>query len=312
MKEELVESEICVFCGTSNLKILIQAKALPDGVNVLKCRDCGLVFLESRSDVDELDPEETAYWDNEEQEKIYREDKIEEIFIREFESRLSTIEQYVHGTGKLLDVGCGVGHFLAASKKRGWTVQGLDISHAAQKAARQAYGLDVQVGTLENSALQTGSFDAVTLWDVIEHIRRPIENVRAANRLLRVGGILVMKTPNELSLFKQAVLAFYRLFGDRAAFLLKYLYYVPHYFSYSKRNMDILLDRCGFQAISYEADETPQEFAIEKINVHYKKDPKRSFVIALLPVASFLGRVFRRKNKMVVYARKVREVSERG
>ena len=74
--------------------------------------------------------------------------------------------------------------------------------------------------------------------------------------------------------------------------------------------MNILLNQCGFEVIRYETDETPQEFAAEKIEVHYKKDPRHSKVIALLPVARFFGRLFRQGNKMIIYAKKVREVPE--
>ena len=251
------KSEICIFCSTSDLEVLIPKRALPDGVDVLKCRNCHLVFLESRADVDKLDQEETVYWDDEEQKKIYLGDKIQEIFVKEFENRLAAIERYIRSKGKLLDVGCGVGHFLATAKRRGWAVKGLDISHAAQAAARQAYGLEVEVGTLEDSSLPRGNFDAITLWDVIEHIRRPIENLKAANRLLQIGGILAMKTPNESSLFKQFALLCYRFFGERGGFLLKYVYYIPHYFSYSRKTLDVLLRKCGFEAIQYEIDKTP-------------------------------------------------------
>ena len=310
MTQAVANSESCIFCGTSNLKILIPSKALPDGVNVLKCPNCELVFLESRARTNELDKEETVYWDDEEQKKIYFENKVQDLFVQEFEKRLSTIKKYVKGKGRLVDVGCGVGHFLAIAKQRGWTVQGIDISRAAQAAAREAYGLEVEVATLEKSSLERNSFDALTLWDVIEHIRRPIENLKAANRLLRMGGVLAMKTPNEAGLFKQFALSCYQLLGNRAAFLLKYVYYVPHYFSYSKKTMSILLDQCGFQVIQYQVDETPEEFATEKINVHYQKDPQRSKVIALLPVANFFARLFGKGNKIIVYARKVSEISE--
>ena len=57
----------------------------------------------------------------------------------------------------------------------------------------------------------------------------------------------------------------------------------------------------------YEKDVTPLEFGKEKIGLHYQKDPKKAFVIKLLPLASWLSRVLGRGNKMIVYARKVRE-----
>lgn len=307
MSTDLLAREACALCHTSRLEILIPRSVLPEQVHVLRCRDCGLVFLESRAGKDELDAEEDKYWDDGKQQQIYFQDDVQATFRKEFERRLDTLERHVGQPGHLLDVGCGVGHFLDTARRRGWTVTGLDISASASRAAQQAYSIHVEVGTLEQCHVTPGSYDAVTLWDVIEHIRRPVENVRAANRLLRPGGVLVMKTPNESGLFKQAALTLYRLFGRPAGFLLKYVYYVPHYFSYSPQTTAALLAQAGFEAITYEFDETPQDFAVAKIQAHYGFDPKRALVIALLPVARVLARLVRRTNKLVVYARKVRE-----
>lgn len=298
----------CILCGTSRLEIRIPSGVLPDKVSVLRCRVCDLTFLGSLQQDEAFDPEEAAYWDNDEQKKIYLSEGIQKLFVAEFENRLERLENLSKGCGTLLDIGCGVGHFLQTARRRGWAVRGLDISQAASRVARQTYDIDVMVGTLETASFGAGEFDAVTLWDAIEHIRRPIENLKAANRFLRPGGVLAMKTPNESSLFKQCALAAYRAFGRKASFLLKYVYYVPHYFSYSEKSMNQLLAHCGFQALRYEIDETPQEFAEEKINLHYQKDPKRSAVIAFLPIARLMARVLGRGNKMVIYAKKVQEV----
>lgn len=299
---------VCTLCRGSDLAALIPSDVLPDRAGVLKCRVCELVFLEPRALEGELDPEETVYWDDEEQKRIYLAEKVSRTFRREFEGRLISLSRFVRRSGKILDVGCGVGHFLSVARDFGWEVEGLDISEAASRAAREAYNLEVHIGTLKEIALPRGNYDVLSLWDVIEHIRRPVENLRAANSLLRPKGVLVMKTPDENSFFKQAVLFLYRLFGSKAAFLLKYVYYVPHYFSYSRKSMTNLLGLCGFEVLRFEKDETPQEFASEKIRVHYRKDPKRFWVIRLLPPARFLARILGRGNKMIVYARKVREI----
>ncbi|MBI1977730.1 MAG: class I SAM-dependent methyltransferase [Candidatus Omnitrophica bacterium] len=309
MTTQTIIAESCIFCRTSKLEILIPGKVLSSGVKVFKCSRCGLVFLESRGG--ELDPEETLYWDNEEQKKIYLQEGIRGVFVKEFEKRLNKIEALVgHKTGNLLDVGCGMGHFLEIARTRGWKAKGLDISEAASQAAKETYSLEVRVGTLENAPFESSEFDVITLWDVIEHIRRPIENMRAANRIIRKGGIVVLKTPDEESFFKQAGRTCYKLFGKRGSFLLNYVYYTPHYFSYTKRTIEMLLRRSGFELLEFEQDETPLEFAREKINVHYRKDPLHHLVNTLLPIAQSIARMFGRSNKMIVYARKVREVGE--
>jgi len=74
----------------------------------------------------------------------------------------------------------------------------------------------------------------------------------------------------------------------------------------------MLLEACGFEVLNYQMDETPLDFAEKKIEAHYKKDSKRGYIVALLPLAQFLARIFKRSNKMIVYARKRQEVSVRA
>ncbi len=297
--------KVCAFCGDPDLEMLISSKLLPeDGVNVFRCRKCDLVFLGAQDKVEQFESEESEYWKNEEQKKIYLEHNIQESFVKEFKARLDVLRKYFPEKGTLLDVGCGVGHFLAQAEKQGWQVKGLDISPSAKIAAKETYGLNVEVGSLSDAPFASASFDVITLWDVIEHIREPIENLRQAHRLLKEKGILVLKTPNERGLFKQSALMLSRIFGERASFLLKYVYYLPHYFSYSQKSLNHLLRRSGFEMIRFELDETPFKFAEEKINAHYQKDPKRAWVISAVPFVSRLGRILGKGNKMIVYARK--------
>lgn len=304
----VVTKENCQFCGSSGVEWLIPAGVLPDKVGVLRCPDCDLAFLEPRAGHDDIDREERAYWDNEKQKALYSREEVKNVFLREFDKRLDILELFKPNGGKLLDVGCGIGHFLFTAKRRHWDVKGLDVSPAASRAAKEAYGIDVAIGTLENANFERAQFDVITLWDVIEHIRRPLENVQAANRLLRHSGIIAMKTPNEHGLFKWAARQSFRWFGQRGAFLLKYVYYVPHYFSYSRKSLDILLRQNGFEPVRYELDETPEEFGRGKIDVHYRKDPKRALVLTFLSFTMFLARIFRRKNKIIVYAKKMKDV----
>ena len=300
----------CMLCGASQFEILVpDHMLLPDQASVLKCQNCNLVFLGSLECKNEIQKEEATYWDSEDQKNIYMDQKIQATFVKEFEDRLDAIERLTARVGRLLDVGCGVGHFLATARKRGWEVEGLDISHAASTVAERVYGFKVHVGTLEHASLPKEGFDVVALWDVIEHIRKPIENLKAANQILREGGILAIKTPNEAGLFKQLVLGLYRTFGRPAAFLLKYVYYIPHYYSYTRKSLDLLLRRSGFEMARYEMDVTSREFAAEKIKVHYKNDSKHSWIITFLPLVYFFSKLLRKGNKMIVYARKVRTVT---
>jgi SAM-dependent methyltransferase len=99
--------------------------------------------------------------------------------------------------GRLLDVGCGSGAFLAQMADLGWRTQGIDPDPAAVAGARQA-GLNVTQGTLADLDPEehAGAFDAITLSHVIEHLHDPAGDLRRINLLLRPGGLLWIATPN--------------------------------------------------------------------------------------------------------------------
>ncbi len=108
--------------------------------------------------------------------------------------------------GRLLDVGCGSGGWLATMKKMGWVVEGVDFDPSAVKAARER-GINVYLGAIETRRYPSSSFDAITLNHVIEHVPNPIETIAECSRLLKPGGRLVLFTPNASSIshrfFKQ-------------------------------------------------------------------------------------------------------------
>jgi SAM-dependent methyltransferase len=97
--------------------------------------------------------------------------------------------------GKLLDVGCGVGHQGGAFIDRGWEVWGVEPSPAAAEQAR-IRGLHVHTGTLTDSGFDDEMFDAVILNHSLEHIPEPAGTLTTLNRLLRPGGVLAIAVPN--------------------------------------------------------------------------------------------------------------------
>lgn len=101
--------------------------------------------------------------------------------------------------GKLLEIGCGNGDRLALLQDLGWTVTGVEPDASATKMA-SARGLDVLSGELSSLEFPAGSFDAILMSHVIEHVPDPQETIRECHGLLRPGGTLILLTPNTNSL----------------------------------------------------------------------------------------------------------------
>ena len=98
--------------------------------------------------------------------------------------------------GRLLEIGCANGLFLDALRREGnWQVQGVDTSEVAVRYARERLGLDVFLGPVEDARFADRSFDAVVMWDVLEHVHRPKETLLEIHRMLKADGVLVARLP---------------------------------------------------------------------------------------------------------------------
>jgi len=98
---------------------------------------------------------------------------------------------------KMLDVGCGSGTFLSDARDAGWTMSGMEINPEFPAFCRKELGIeDVKVGLVSDPPFPEASFDAVTMLDVLEHMYDPVLSVTQCARLLKPGGLLVVKSPN--------------------------------------------------------------------------------------------------------------------
>jgi SAM-dependent methyltransferase len=137
--------------------------------------------------------------------------------------------------GRLLDVGCGNGQFLAWMNGLGWQGIGLDPDSNAVRIAKDRFGVTAFEGTIENACFSANFFDTLTMNHVIEHISDPVKALIECFRVLRPGGKLVIVTPNAESLAS-------RLMGST------WLHWDPprHLVVFSPRALHRLVIRCGF------------------------------------------------------------------
>jgi 2-polyprenyl-3-methyl-5-hydroxy-6-metoxy-1,4-benzoquinol methylase len=158
--------------------------------------------------------------------------------VRTAARRLQEIERLVP-TGRLLDVGCALGFFLEEARRRGWAVEGIDISAHAIQYAQDRLGLPAQVGTLGDARLAKDSFDVITLWDVIEHLPNPVAELGVCRDLLRPGGLLVLSTPDLESWV--AKITGPRWMGFKLA--------DEHIYYFSRKTITLALEKAGFEMV---------------------------------------------------------------
>jgi len=195
--------------------------------------------------------------------------------------------------GKLLDVGCGVGVFLAIAEKEGWDARGIDVSEYAVSEARGRFGLKAVAGDLCETDLPERSFDAVTLWDAFEHMPHPTGVLGAIRRLLKDDGLFFLNIPNEESLLRVLASGIYAVSGGLISYPVRKLYHRFHLFYYSAATMGALLKKAGFDIVHLERKRIPIE-----------KGRMNSAEKAIVKALSYVERLTGKEYELVVVARK--------
>jgi SAM-dependent methyltransferase len=194
---------------------------------IWKCLDCGMFFQSPMRDGGELLEE-------------YRlvEDPTYEA---ERESRYFTFQNVLGALGpvegrSLLDVGAYCGYFLDVARQGGFAAEGLELSKWAADRAR-GLGFEVHGEPLAQRAASGRRYDAVTMWDVIEHVADPRAELQNAYRLLEPGGELYLSTIDVGSRFARGM-------GRRWPWLME-----MHLYYFDRSTITRLLEEVGFRDI---------------------------------------------------------------
>lgn len=183
----------CHVCGGQRVYYLFST----GGHRVVRCEDCGLVFLNPQPSDQELDRiyNENYFLGCESEEGRRAASEVKQATAQQY---LSEIRRYRGDTaGRLLEIGCGGGDFLEIAERAGWQVVGVEYSSDACARARgRLKNGEVHCGELQRASLPANTFDVCAISDVLEHVRSPGLFLLEVHRVLKPGGTVFIATPS--------------------------------------------------------------------------------------------------------------------
>jgi SAM-dependent methyltransferase len=200
--EVRVEHVSCVVCGADDARPY-QARMYAIGArtfDLVRCRRCGLVYADPRPDGPSLgrmydDPEYYTHGYNlgvEDTNYFERKDEL----LAQYDGELATLERETGAKGALLELGSAGGFFIEAARRRGWRVQGVELSPPAARYSIDELDLPVFEGLLEEAPFERASFDLTVADNVLEHTTEPARVLRDLFELTRPGGHLLVVVPS--------------------------------------------------------------------------------------------------------------------
>jgi 2-polyprenyl-3-methyl-5-hydroxy-6-metoxy-1,4-benzoquinol methylase len=206
-----------------------------------QCSSCGFLFTQDHPDSDEID----RYYES--ADYISHNDSAGGFFAsvymiaREFmlrRKRKMVCRATGLKNGNILDIGSGTGHFLSVMRARGWQVKGLEINDKARAFSIAEFGLEV-LSPASIGSLPSASFDAITLWHVLEHLQNPFSYASEIVRFLNPGGVCLVALPNSSSFDARHYNEFWAAYD------------VPrHLWHFTPETFKLFAEKSGFEIIS--------------------------------------------------------------
>jgi SAM-dependent methyltransferase len=227
----------CSLCGETRMQPLLHPRGRRRNYHVVRCPACGLLYRHPGIRPDRLGD-------------LYSEDYNEfleghyaQARRRRYELALDAFAPlFAGGDGRrLLDFGCGNGLFMEAAHARGFDTYGVDLAADAVEAARgRPGGAKAFFGSpLEVPEIAAGGFDVITMWSVLAHLPRPVEDLTMLRGLLADDGVLLVLTINANSLLLK------RQLDDWGAFTPGHLKF------FAPDTLRRLLERAGFGSVVF-------------------------------------------------------------
>ena len=236
----------CPVCDSTDISVVAKAKDFTvsnEMFAIAACANCSLRFTQDVPDAESIGPyyKSEAYISHTDSSKGLINKLYHSVRKRTLKAkRKMIIRETGIVKGKLLDIGSGTGAFANEMKQTGWEVTGLEPDADARTVAKKLYGLELE--TMQTLfSLPAGSFQAITLWHVLEHVHELNRYMQQMKNLLVENGRLFIAVPNYTS-------------ADAVSYKENWAAWdVPrHLYHFSPKAMQVLVEKHGMKILKLQ------------------------------------------------------------
>jgi SAM-dependent methyltransferase len=287
----------CPACGGAGqaTRLLVQ-----DAYRLFACATCRTQYLlPERGEA--ADVEGGGYWEPYKFD-VYGRPEVQCAFDARYDRMLADTAALVGPIRSVLDVGCGIGNFLEFATTRGIQAVGTDVEEKAVATAcergHQAFGPNDL-----DAAVPERSVDALTMWDVIEHLTDPAAVLEAMAAKVRLGGALLFETPDAAFPVRGALLLLNAASGGRVN-LTPPMYYWEHKVYFTEAGMEAILNRVAAAPLRVRRETSVRQ----KMSAQFGHDAENGDLLHRTlahtwPLLETVARRAGRGNKLMIVAR---------
>lgn len=220
------EKRPCPVCHKSNYYKIFDKS----GGTYVKCNNCSMIFINPVFKESAL----KIYYKNLNTGQAIIAEREKDFYREIYTTGLQAIKNVKKIPGKILDIGCSSGFFLDIAKENNWQTYGIE---PCGEEAKMCKGHVLFTDNLENLHLKT-KFDAITMWDVFEHIPNGGEQLKLLKTVLAKDGVIFMQTPNSNSLATRIMREEAKMFDG-----------LEHVNLYNPKTIKLIAENNGFQII---------------------------------------------------------------
>ena len=267
VKAELLEQVHCPVCEAQEFDPLFTKQ----GFDFVRCTKCSLVYVNPRL----LESATLAYYgDSADQQsmedwmKVLASPANQAWQVPYFQEAVDILAQHIPARGKILDIGCSIGLFMEVAQRSGFECIGLEPEPKSREYAVQR-GLDVRPELFKDAGFSANSFDAITMFGVMEHLSNPKQILIEIMDALKPGGIVMAVSPNVYSLANGTLHDQARTVTGR-----------NHLSYFSCETFSNLFERCGYEVVYLDTALT----GLDAVLNHWQfNNPHSGLSLDLLP-----------------------------